>query len=169
VKSDMSTPVIRPALVDDFPVIESLNHSVMNLTSPLDAARIQQLHDISSYHRVITQDGQLTAFLLVLGPDCDYDSVNYQWFDQHYDDFAYIDRIVVRDGSRGQGLGTILYEDLFAWSTSQKIRNIVCEYNAEPLNEASRDFHNALGFQEVSLEQIGQAKQVSMQLRVLAV
>ena len=109
------------------------------------------------------------AFLLVLGPDCDYDSVNYQWFDQRYDDFAYIDRIVVRDGSRGQGLGTILYEDLFAWAISQKIQNIVCEYNAEPLNEASRKFHKALGFQEVSLEMIGQAKRVSMQLRVLPV
>jgi len=95
--------------------------------------------------------------------------VNYQWFDQHYENFAYIDRIVVRDGSRGRGLGTLLYENLFAWATGQKIWNIVCEYNADPLNEASREFHNALGFQEVSLEQIGQSKQVSMQLRVLAV
>ena len=165
----MSTPVIRPALVNDFTIIESLNNSVVDLTSPMGAERIQQLHAISSYHRVIVQDSQLMAFLLVLGPDCDYDSVNYQWFDQHYEDFAYIDRIVVRDGSRGRGLGTILYEDLFAWATGQKIWNIVCEYNADPLNEASREFHNALGFQEVSLEQIGQAKQVSMQLRVLAV
>ena len=160
---------IHPATVDDFTIIESLNNSVVNLTSPMDAERIQQLHAMSSYHRVIIQDSQLMAFLLVLGPDCDYNSVNYQWFDQHYDNFAYIDRIVVRDGSRGRGLGTLLYENLFAWATGQKIWNIVCEYNAEPLNEASRDFHNALGFQEVSLEQIGQAKQVSMQLRVLAV
>ena len=168
-KSDMLTPVIRPAMVDDFTVIESLNHSVVNLTSPMDAERIQQLHAMSSYHRVIVQDSQLMAFLLVLGPDCDYDSVNYQWFDQHYDDFAYIDRIVVRDRSRGQGLGTILYEDLFAWAISQQIGNIVCEYNVEPLNEASRKFHDVLGFQEVSLERIGQAKRVSMQLRVLTV
>ena len=168
-KSDISTPVIRPAMVDDFTVIESLNSCVVNLTSPMDAERIQQLPAMSSYHRVIAQDSQLMAFLLVLGPDCDYDSVNYQWFDQHYDDFAYIDRIVVRDGSRSQGLGTILYEDLFAWAISQKIRNIVCEYNAEPLNEASREFHNALGFQEVSLETFGQAKRVAMQLRVLPV
>ena len=168
-KSDMSTPVIRPAMVDDFTVIESLNHSVVNLTSPMDAERIQQLHAMSSYHRVIVQDSQLMAFLLVLGPDCDYDSVNYQWFDQHYENFGYIDRIVVRDGSRGRGLGTLLYEDLFAWAISQQIGNIVCEYNVEPLNEASRNFHNALGFQEVSLEKIGRAKQVSMQLRVLTV
>ena len=168
-KSDISTPVIRPALVDDFPIIESLNHSVVSLTSPMDAERIQQLHAMSSYHRVIVQDNQLTAFLLVLGPDCDYDSVNYQWFDQHYDDFAYIDRIVVRDRSRGQGLGTLLYENLFAWAISQQIGNIVCEYNVEPLNEASRKFHDVLGFQEVSLERIGQAKRVSMQLRVLTV
>ena len=168
-KSEMSTPVIRPAMVDDFTVIESLNHSVVNLTSPMDAERIQQLHAMSSYHRVIVQDSQLMAFLLVLGPDCDYNSVNYQWFDQHYDNFAYIDRIVVRDGSRGRGLGTLLYENLFAWAISQQIGNIVCEYNVEPLNEASRKFHDVLGFQEVSLKRIGQAKRVSMQLRVLAV
>ena len=160
---------IHPATIDDFAVIESLNNSVVNLTSPMDAERIQQLHAMSSYHRVIVQDSQLMAFLLVLGPDCDYNSVNYQWFDQHYDNFAYIDRIVVRDGSRGRGLGTLLYENLFAWAISQQIGNIVCEYNVEPLNEASRKFHNTLGFQEVSLERIGQAKRVSMQLRVLAV
>ncbi len=160
---------IHPATIDDFAVIESLNNSVVNLTSPMDAERIQQLHAMSSYHRVIVQDSQLMAFLLVLGPDCDYNSVNYQWFDQHYDNFAYIDRIVVRDGSRGRGLGTLLYENLFAWAISQQIGNIVCEYNVEPLNEASRNFHNALGFQEVSLEKIGRAKQVSMQLRVLTV
>jgi hypothetical protein len=160
---------IHPATIDDFAVIESLNNSVVNLTSPMDAERIQQLHAMSSYHRVIVQDRQLMAFLLVLGPDCDYNSVNYQWFDQHYDDFAYIDRIVVRDGSRGRGLGTLLYENLFAWAISQQIGNIVCEYNVEPLNEASRKFHNTLGFQEVSLERIGQAKRVSMQLRVLTV
>ena len=160
---------IHPATIDDFAVIESLNNSVVNLTSPMDAERIQQLHAMSSYHRVIVQDRQLMAFLLVLGPDCDYNSVNYQWFDQHYDNFAYIDRIVVRDGSRGRGLGTLLYENLFAWAISQQIGNIVCEYNVEPLNEASRKFHNTLGFQEVSLERIGQAKRVSMQLRVLTV
>ena len=160
---------IHPATIDDFAVIESLNNSVVNLTSPMDAERIQQLHAMSSYHRVIVQDSQLMAFLLVLGPDCDYNSVNYQWFDQHYDNFAYIDRIVVRDGSRGRGLGTLLYENLFAWAISQQIGNIVCEYNVEPLNEASQKFHDVLGFQEVSLERIGRAKQVSMQLRVLAV
>ena len=160
---------IHPATVDDFTIIESLNNSVVNLTSPMDAERIQQLHAMSSYHRVIIQDSQLMAFLLVLGPDCDYNSVNYQWFDQHYEDFAYIDRIVVRDGSRGRGLGTLLYENLFAWAISQQIGNIVCEYNVEPLNEASQKFHDVLGFQEVSLERIGQAKRVSMQLRVLTV
>ena len=165
----MSTPDIRPVIIDDFAAIELLNHSVVDLTSPMDAERIQQLDAMSSYHRVIVQDSQVVAFLLVLGPDCDYDSMNYQWFDQRYDEFSYIDRIVVKDGFRAQGLGTILYEDLFAWAINQKIRNIVCEYNVEPLNEASRKFHSALGFQEVSLEMVGQAKRVSMQLKVLSV
>ena len=165
----MLSPAIRPALVDDFAAIESLNHSVVDLTSPMDAERIQQLHAMSIYHRVIVQDSQLVAFLLVLGPNCDYDSVNYQWFDQRYDDFAYIDRIVVQACSRGQGFGTILYEDLFTWAINKKIRNIVCEYNTEPPNETSRKFHNALDFQEVSLETIGREKQVSMQLKTLSV
>ncbi|GIS88884.1 MAG: hypothetical protein CM1200mP18_15940 [Gammaproteobacteria bacterium] len=105
VKTEMSTPNIRPVIIDDFAAIELLNHSVVDLTSPMDAERIQQLHAMSSYHRVIAQDSQVVAFLLVLGPDCDYDSMNYQWFDQRYDEFSYIDRIVVRDGFRAQGLG----------------------------------------------------------------
>ena len=61
----MSTPDIRPVIIDDFAAIELLNHSVVDLTSPMDAERIQQLHAMSSYHRVIVQDSQVVAFLLV--------------------------------------------------------------------------------------------------------
>ena len=55
---------IHPATIDDFAVIESLNNSVVNLTSPMDAERIQQLHAMSSYHRVIVQDASLWPFCL---------------------------------------------------------------------------------------------------------
>ena len=166
---NMPTPNIRPVITDDFAAIESVNQSVVALTSPMDAERIQQLHAMSSYHRVIIHDSHLVAFLLVFGPDCGYDSVNYQWFDKRYDNFAYIDRIVVRNGFRGQGLGTVLYKDLFAWAIKNKIHNILCEYNVEPLNKASQRFHDILGFQVVSTEAIGQGKKVSMQLKRLAV
>jgi predicted GNAT superfamily acetyltransferase len=47
------------------------------------------------------------------------------------------------------------------------VRYIVCEYNAEPLNEVSRKFHAALGFKEISIEKLSAAKQVSMQLKAL--
>ena len=165
----MPNLTIRPATPDDFAAIKALNDSVVALTSPLDIQRIACLHAMSCYHRVAEQVGSISAFLLSFGPGLEYDSSNYQWFDQRYDNYTYIDRIVVKDSYRGQGLGRLLYEDLFAWASERQVPNIVCEYNSKPLNEVSRKFHDALGFQEVTAEALSPTKQVSMQLRVLTV
>ncbi len=163
IKKPMAT--IRPATPEDFSAIKALNDAVVALTSPMDVSRIASLHAISCYHRVVEEGGTVSAFLLVFGPASGYDSPYYQWFDQRYDDYAYIDRIVVRD--RAQGQGRMLYENLFSWAGQREVRYIVCEYNAEPLNEVSRKFHAALGFKEISIEKLSAAKQVSMQLKAL--
>ncbi|MEC9329058.1 MAG: GNAT family N-acetyltransferase [Pseudomonadota bacterium] len=165
IKKPMST--IRPATPEDFSAIKVLNDAVVALTSPMDVSRIASLHAISCYHRVVEEGGAVSAFLLVFGPASGYNSPYYQWFDQRYDDYAYIDRIVVRDRAQGQGRGRMLYENLFSWAGQREVHHIVCEYNAEPLNEVSRKFHAALGFKEISIEKLSATKQVSMQLKTL--
>jgi predicted GNAT superfamily acetyltransferase len=112
------------------------------------AARLQELHGLSCYHKVACRDGAVSAFLLAMRHDADYNNENFDWFRQRYQRFIYIDRIVVAATARGQGLASLLYEDLFSFARANAISLIVCEYNLAPPNEPSRLFHDRFGFRE---------------------
>lgn len=79
--------------------------------------------------------------------------------------FIYIDRVVISSASRGQRLGSLLYEDIFRHARSQRIPVITCEYNLVPQNEPSRLFHDKFGFREQGTRWVASGtKQVSMQV-----
>lgn len=122
-----------------------------------------------TYHRVVECDGQVVAFLLALREGADYDSLNYRWFAAAYSRFLYIDRVVVSARYQGQGLGALLYDDLFAFARAAGIDKVTCEFDVEPPNEASRKFHAQCGFQEVGTQKVADGrKRVSLQLARVA-
>ena len=158
----------RDALPHDFPAIVALNAESVDFTSPMDAARLAHLHAQSAYHRVALVDGQVQAFLLCLRERADYDSPNYQWFERHYDRFLYVDRIVVGAAARGLGLGIQLYADLFAFAVESGTTRVTCEFDLDPPNPVSEQFHRRHGFREVGRQWLGGGKkQVSLQVREL--
>ncbi len=160
-----SHPMIRDALPADFAAILSLNAESEHFLSPLTPARLDSLHRQARYHRVVDLDAQVVAFLLVLGPGADYDSVNYQWFAQRYDRFLYIDRVVVAASAQGGRLGPALYEDLIAFARQTDATTITCEFDVVPPNERSRRFHARCGFREVGSQWVAAGKkQVSLQV-----
>ncbi len=93
--------------------------------------------------------GLVDAFLLAMDQRADYDSPNYQWFQQRYKRFVYIDRVVVAAAARGRGYARLLYQDLFRHAADAGHQHVVCEVNVQPPNPASDLFHAALGFAEV--------------------
>ncbi|MDO6694875.1 GNAT family N-acetyltransferase [Aliiglaciecola sp. 3_MG-2023] len=164
----------RDALEEDFSAIKRLNDKFVHFTSPMDLPRIQQLDELSCYHRVIEQHDHQTSttsivgFLLAMAPEADYASENYQWFDQRYKNFVYVDRIVVDSSLQGRGLGKDLYNDLFRAAKEQGFSSICCEYNLKPVNFASAHFHHSFGFCQVgSLQSEDGSKVVSMQMAEL--
>jgi predicted GNAT superfamily acetyltransferase len=158
-------PMIRPATAADFRTIVALNRESVHFLSPLDWARLEQLDAQGAYHRVVERDGEVVAFLIALREGGDYDSPNYQWFCEHYRQFLYIDRVVVSEKHRGQGLGRMLYEDLFAFARETGIKKVAAEYDVEPPNEVSRAFHDAFNFSEVGRHWVAAGKkQVSLQI-----
>ena len=78
-----------------------------------------------------------------------YDGVHFLWFRQRYARFLYIDRIVVGAAHRNDGVGRLLYADLFARAASLGNDVVVCEVNVEPPNPLSERFHAAHDFVEV--------------------
>ena len=160
--------MIRDANEHDFAVIVALNAASVHFTSPMDAARLAQLHAQAAYHRVAMVDGRVEAFLLCLRERADYDSPNYQWFERNYDRFLYIDRVVVGAGARGLGLGIQLYADLFAFAVESGTARVTCEFDLDPPNPVSERFHRRHGFREVGRQWLGGGKkQVSLQVREL--
>ena len=92
------------------------------------------------------------ALLLALDQDAAYDNPNFRWFQERFDRFVYIDRVVVSGNIRGQGIGRALYGALFSRAAAKGHTRTVCEINLDPPNPGSDAFHRALGF-----EVIGQA------------
>ena len=158
--------LLRDALAADFSQIMALNDASVHFTSPMDLARVTQLHEHAAYHRVLTCDGVVLGFLLAFREGAAYDSPNYQWFEREYRRFLYIDRIVVSAEARGVNLGTRLYEDTFAFAAAAGVTRVTCEYDLDPPNPVSERFHRRHGFREVGRQWLGGGKkQVSLQLR----
>ena len=156
------TPV--PAGPQHFDGILALNAASVAVLSPLSRARLAHLHAQAAYHKVVEDAGDVVAFLLGFAPGADYDSMNYRWFDARYDDFLYVDRIVVAASQRGAGLGALLYRDLFDTARRRGVARVVCEYDTEPPNPASAAFHRRFGFVEVGTQRTADgAKAVSLQ------
>jgi len=157
-------PIIRDVRPTDYATLLRLNRESEHFLSPLSLARLESLCAQAWYCRVAASDDVVQGFLLALRDGADYDSPNYQWFSRRHPEFVYIDRVVIDAAARGRHLAKGLYEDLIARARSQGFERITCEFDTDPPNDASRRFHERLGFREVGAQRVGvNQKPVSMQ------
>jgi uncharacterized protein len=164
---------VRPATAQDFQAILNLNHESVRFLSAMPQARLALLAQQCSYFRVYENQQAVCGFLMAFREHSAYDSVNYRWFNQRYDQFVYIDRIVVNPAAHGLGIGRALYADLFDFAKQSGVETVVCEFDVDPPNPASEQFHAKLGFKEVGSQVATYAgsatgKQVSMQMKTLS-
>jgi len=115
----------------------------------MNGQRLDELLGFAGGHRVLEVDGQVVAFVIALEAGATYDSRNYQWFNRDRSDFIYVDRVVVSSQHRGRGYASALYDELFGYARERGLHEVVCEFNLEPPNPASRAFHASYGFAEV--------------------
>lgn len=154
----------RAATAVDLPAVLALNRESEHFLSPLDAARLALLARQAAAHWVIESDGVVAAFLLAFREGAAYDSPNYRWFAQRYPRFLYIDRVVVADAAKGQGLGKALYQVAFSHAEANGVPMLACEFDLEPPNPVSAGFHARMGFREVGQQRVaGGSKVVSLQ------
>jgi predicted GNAT superfamily acetyltransferase len=140
--------LLRPITDQDVPAVLDLNHRHVELLSPMDGRRLEQLRAWASRADVIVCDDRVAGFVLVFSPGSDYDSENYRWFSERYgDDFDYLDRIVIDDAFRRRGLATSVYDAVE--NAAAPRGRLVLEVNLDPPNEASLAFHRGRGYREV--------------------
>jgi predicted GNAT superfamily acetyltransferase len=126
----------------------AINNAAVPNVNELDLQALSHLRQQATYCRVALSGDELAGLLIALRPDADYDSENFVWFREHYEDFVYIDRVVVAKPFRGLGIGRVFYADIQSHA-EQIAPMLTCEVNLEPRNNTSLLFHGTKGFNEV--------------------
>lgn len=158
---------IRDVGSHDLDSVLALNNAAGPTILPLTAAALRKLHDEACYFRVAEVDGHIAGFLFALNQDADYDSANFRWFQQHYAQFVYIDRIVIAKPYRGLGLGRIFYADVISYAETHS-PELTCEVFLEPRNDVALLFHGSFGFQEVGQQVMpGNGQRVALLAKTL--
>ena len=150
---------LRNALYEDLSKVHLLNQRALPHVNSILIEDLKYFLKVAIYFKVFED---LSGFLIALKPGLDYQSENYQWFSNKFDDFYYIDRIVIAEGFRGKGKGSKLYQDLFHTARDKTLR-LTCEVNTEPPNPLSMAFHTNQGFTCIGKQNTeGGAKKVDL-------
>ena len=157
----------RPFASTDESALLALNEESIDATGPLDSHKLKLLQSQGCRITIAENDGVVLGFLMVFNEASEYDSVNYQWFNQRFKRFSYIDRIVIGTAYRGMGLGQQFYGNLKQQAEGESQTWLLAEINVVPPNESSLVFHQKQGFVEVGTQSSG-SKTVSMQACELA-
>lgn len=96
------------------------------------------------------------GLLLAFDDSSDIPSPNFQWFKARYQDFYYVDRIIIAPDGQAQGLGSVLYECLEDLAIEAGKKSILAEVNTVPDNPISHAFHEKMGFEVVGEQDFGQ-------------
>ncbi|MDJ0906797.1 MAG: GNAT family N-acetyltransferase [Woeseiaceae bacterium] len=159
--------IIRDVRDSDLDAVLVLNQSEVPHVGSVDAARMRWYAENATYFRVAMAGDELGAYLVGLRPGTSYQSPNYLWFCERYDEFAYVDRVAVAPAARRSGIASRLYDD-FAAAMPAAVTVMTCEVNVRPPNDSSMEFHRRIGFEQVgSLVSESGSKEVAMLLKHL--
>ena len=158
------TARLRPLLPEDHAEVLALNERNVELTAPLDEPRLAALVGWADRALVLDVDGRFAGFVLTYASGSAYDGENFGWFSERYDDLVYLDRVIVHEDFRRQGLATVLYDDLEAGAGRPLM---ALEVNLDPPNEPSLAFHRSRGYTEVG-QRTFDGHVVSMMVKRLA-
>lgn len=140
---------IRPLGDDDLAVVLALNNDAVPAVNPHDDASFAELVAIADRSWVADDAGAVAGFLVTFAPGAPYESANYRWLSDRHDEFRYVDRIVVAETHRGQGVAAALYDTLAHHARAVGAPCLLCEVNVEPPNPGSLAFHAAVGWEPI--------------------
>ena len=146
--SPVDNSVIRPIEHHDLDPIVDLNQAALEGVGPLDYESLALLVKQSDQALVLDDGGQVGGFVITLPTGATYDSSRYEWFEDRLDDFVYLDRIVVAETHRRQGVASRLYDAVEA--------DLPVALEVYDTNAPSLEFHRRRGYEQLGeLEHAG--------------
>jgi hypothetical protein len=146
----------------------TINNAAVPEVNLLNEAKARWLVEQAALARMTILNGQAAGVIIVLSDTAGFESDYYGWFVERYRNFIYIDRVIVAEWARGQGVASALYQEVEQAAQAQRLA-IAAEVYAQPPNIPSLNFHRKRGFQEVG-QQINAAegKTVAKLMKYLA-
>lgn len=164
--SDSTRATVRDVVDDDLPSLMAINAVNVPEVGAVDEERLRFLLAESTIALVVevggAVDGAVAGFCIVLPLGSTYDSVNYRWFSERFDDVAYLDRVAFDERFRRRGLGTLLYGGVEQRVAAEGLAGVALEVNVDPPNPPSLAFHERLGYREVGRQHTPYGITVSM-------
>ena len=145
---------LRDVTEPDLEAIWHINERSVPAVNSVSLERLRWFTNQAEYFRLAECSSQIAGFLLCLAPEADYDSPNFLWLKQRFDDYLYIDRVAVDLSFHRRGIAKALYLDAAA-TVGERFRMLACEVNLRPRNHASLAYHERLGFQPVGTRDHG--------------
>ena len=156
--------MLRAITAADHSEVLALNERNVELLAPMDEARLMVLRALADRALVIDVDGAFAGFVITFAAGSAYDGENFAWFSERYQDFCYLDRVVIHEDFRRRGLGSLVYDELES-SCGRPV--FALEVNLDPPNAASLAFHHARGYSEVG-QRLSGGHLVSMLIKTLS-
>lgn len=158
---------LRPIDLDnaaDVRDVLDLNEREVHWLSPLDEDGLRRLTGLADRADIVEVDGARAGFVICLAPGTSYDSPFYRWHSEHYPDFYYLDRVVLHEQWRRQGLAGFGYDELEA--VARPHGRMALEVSQD--NAASLAFHRGRGYVEVGELEDAPGHRVVLMIKDLA-
>jgi uncharacterized protein len=160
INSKTNSLTIRQLVESDLENVLALNQELVHFLSDLDMKKLIHLCDESAIKLVVEENGNFSGFILAFREGADYDSINYTWFEAHYPQFLYVDRVVISPTAQSGGMGKVFYDEIFRIARETGVPVVTAEYNVIPANEISEKFHARYGFEELARQQTVDGKKI---------
>lgn len=175
--SSAPDPVIEPASLDHINRVLELNEAAVPAVNSVPFSQMvwyldQANHETGMFLVAKAEkkpgDQEIAGFFVGLLPNTGYHSLHYRWFGERWNDFAYIDRVVVDPSFHRRGIAAGFYRSFEDWARG-RAQQMVCDVNRRPPNPESMAYHQKLGFAEVGRQETADgAKEVYLLSRPIS-
>ena len=152
--------MIRELHSRDIEGVLKLNNESVPAVNKLLTGDLENILSMSKKSWGIEIGENIVAALITLESGEPYQSDNYIWLETQFNNFCYVDRIMVDVAAKRNGYGKKLYATLESYAKEMGIEVLLCEVNVEPPNPHSLAFHTDLGWKPFYEREHGPGKKV---------
>ena len=109
---------------------------------------LKELLEESYINFCAKKDNEIIGLMVCFREGSNYSSRNYKFFSDNENHFIYIDRVVIKEEYRRNGIANHLY-GLIEEIATELGSPLCCEVNTFPENKPSIEFHKKFGFVDI--------------------